>query len=245
MGSEESNGAERRLAELADERERLLESERRARAEAERTSRMKDELLARLSHELRTPLTAILGWTHLMRIRPPTSEELAKGLEIVERNARVQMQLIDALLDVSRVADTAAAQFQPVDLRGVRVLVVDDQPDACELVERVLEECGAWVASATSGQGALERLSEARPDVLLTDIAMPEMDGYELLRRVRSVADPGLQRVPAVAMTAFARPEDRLRALQAGFQVHVAKPLEPSELVATVASVAGRAHPPV
>jgi CheY-like chemotaxis protein len=83
-------------------------------------------------------------------------------------------------------------------------------------------------------------LPEARPDVLITDIGMPEMDGYELLRRVRALQDAALQRIPAIAMTAFARTEDRTRALHSGFQVHIAKPVEPSELVATVASVTGR-----
>jgi PAS domain S-box-containing protein len=408
--------AERQLREAqerhAAERERLLEAERSARAEAERASRMKDEFLATLSHELRTPLTSILGWAHLMRIRPPTSEELAKGLEIVERNARVQTQLIEDLLDMNRITsgklrldvkplmpvalieaaletvrpaadakairvecaldpvagpipgdparlqqvawnllnnaikftppggtvrvvlrpadahvemsvsdngvgmdprflehvferfrqadssttrefgglglglaivkqlvelhggtvsaasagpgqgstfsvllpladvrvrgeparheDGSPPEFQAVDLRGVRVLAVDDQRDACELVERVLEECGAWVVTAPGGQSALELLPEARPDVLIADIGMPDMDGYELLRRVRALQDAGLQRIPAIAMTAFARTEDRTRALHSGFQVHIAKPVEPSELVATVASVTGR-----
>ena len=231
-----------------DIEERLKEAERKLRdaelrlREAERASRMKDELLATLSHALRTPLTSILGWAYLMRIRPPTSDELAKGLEIVERNARLQTQLIEDLLDKDRMRqDAAPSEFQAVDLRGVRVLAVDDQRDACELVERVLEECGAWVVTAPGGQSALELLPEARPDLLITDIGMPGMDGYELLRRVRDFRDASLQGIPAIAMTAFARSGDRSRALSSGFQVHIAKPVEPSELVATVASVTGRA----
>jgi CheY-like chemotaxis protein len=141
----------------------------------------------------------------------------------------------------TRPEDGASPEFHAVDLRGVRVLVVDDQRDACELVERVLEECGAWVVTAPGGQVALDVLPEARPNVLISDIGMPGMDGYELLRRVRELEDASLQRVPAIAMTAFARSEDRTRALRSGFQVHISKPVEPSELVATVASVTGKA----
>lgn len=407
---------EEALQQLASERERLLDSERAARAEAERASRMKDEFLATLSHELRTPLSSILGWAHLMRSRTPSPAELVKGLEIVERNARVQTQLIEDLLDMSRITsgklrldvqpvmpvtfieaaletvrpaadakdirlecmldpaagpvsgdparlqqvawnllnnaikftrkggkvrvilervnshvelsvadngvgiepqfldhvferfrqadssttrtfgglglglsivkqlvdlhggsvsvaspgagkgatftvtlpvsavhlpappgrihprypDASAVKFQVVDLAGVTVLAVDDQPDAGELVSRVLAECGARVLTAQSGVEALEALRQERPDVLLTDIGMPEMDGYELLRRVRGLDDAALRRTPAIAMTAFARSEDRTRALRSGFQVHISKPVEPNELIATVASVTGR-----
>ena len=403
-------------AAVAIDNARLLESERAARAEAERASRMKDEFLATLSHELRTPLGAILGWAHLMRARPPTPEDLAKGLETIERNARVQTQLIEDLLDMSRItsgklrldiqpvmpttfiepaletvrpaaeakgirlqrvldedagpvsgdparlqqviwnlvnnalkftprggrvqivlarvnshveisvtdngagidprflehvferfrqADSTttrthgglglglsivkhlvelhggivraesegegkgatfrvhlplaavhksapqdarahprsspvAMDFKPVDLKGIRVLVVDDQPDACDLVSRVLGGCGAEVSTASSAREALEALEATPPDVLVSDIGMPEMDGYELIRRIRALDPSRGGRTPAIAMTAFARSEDRTRALHAGFQVHVAKPVEPSELIATVASVVAR-----
>ena len=244
----EDIGAAREALRRSEERESRLKE---LLAEAERASRSKDELLATLSHDLRTPLTSILGWAHLMRIRPPTSDELAKGLEIVERNARVQTQLIEAALATIRAPAGAVAEphppavtpteFHAVDLRGLKVLVVDDQADACELVERVMEECGAWAVSAADGERALALLVEHRPDLLITDIGMPVMDGYELLRRVRALEDPGLQRLPAIAMTAFASSEDRTHALHAGFQVHIPKPVEPSELVATVASVTRRA----
>ena len=403
----------------AREREQLLESERHARGEAERASRTKDEFLATLSHELRTPVSSILGWAHLLRARPPSPADLARGLEIIERNARLQTQLIEDLLDMSRItsgklrldvqpvhpitfveaaletvrpaaeakeirlartldphagpvsgdparlqqviwnllnnaikftprggkvhvvlsrvsshieisvadsglgiepeflshvferfrqadgsttrsygglglglsivkqlvelhggsvhaqsegsgkgstftvslplsvmqapspsegtrrhpsaAPPAALDFRPVDLTGIHVLVVDDQPDACELVARVLGECNATVRTATRAVDALALLKEMKADVLVSDIGMPEMDGYELIRAIRGAEDPQVRRMPAVAMTAFARSEDRTRALHAGFQVHVAKPVEPSELVATVASVTGRA----
>ncbi len=404
----------------AVEREKLLESERHARSQAERAGRMKDEFLATLSHELRTPLSAILGWAHLMRARPLGPEEFAKGLETIERNARLQTQLIEDLLDMSRIisgklrldvqsvfpvsaieaaietvrpaaeargirltstldpgagpvsgdparlqqvvwnllnnaikfterdgrvrvllervdsqveisvtdngtgippeflthvferfrqadssttrtfgglglglaivkqlvelhggtvradsegagrgatftvslpvssvrsgpreerahprapANIEAAAFVPTDLGGLRILVVDDQPDACELVARMLGECGAHVRTASSGELALRLHGDDPADLIVSDIGMPGMDGYELIREVRRVDAARGRTTPAIAMTAFARSQDRTRALQAGFQFHLAKPVEPAELMATVASVAGRTGP--
>ena len=412
--------AEDGVRKAADERKLLLESERAARAGAERANRMKDEFLATLSHELRTPLSSILGWAHLLRSRPPSAEELHKGLETIERNARVQTQLIEDLLDMSRitsgkvrldvqpvlpasfieaavetvrpaaeakgirlgtmldpsagpvsgdpgrlqqviwnlvnnaikftpsngrvqvvlervdshieisVADTGvgiepqfldhvferfrqadasstrhfgglglglsivrhlvelhggtvrahsagigkgstftvhlplaavqrpsqspprqhpaaqpsgAPDFKPVDLAGLKVLVVDDQQDARELVARMLQECGAQVVMAGGAEEALRLVEQERPQVLVSDIGMPEVDGFELLKRIRALGESRGGRVPAIALTAFARSEDRTRALQRGFQVHVSKPVEAAELIATVASVAGRTLP--
>ena len=400
---------------LEEERKQLLESERAARAAAERASRMKDDFLATLSHELRTPLGAILGWSQLLRTGTLDQENLVKGLETIERNARVQTQLIEDLLDMSRitsgkvrldiqpvdpatvveaaietvapsaeakgisisrvldpeagtisgdpgrlqqmvwnllsnaikftakggkvqvvlqrvnshieisVADTGAgidAEFLPriferfsqadgsstrtygglglglaivkhlvelhggsiaarsaglgrgstftlqlplsvvqldakgrvhprsmphapmgmrtLDLSGVKVLMVDDEPDGRELVKRVLSECGAVVETAASAQEALSYLESDWPHVIVTDIGMPQMDGYELLRNVRALQRASGRYLPAVALTAFARSEDRIRALNAGFALHLSKPVEPSELIATVASVAKR-----
>ncbi|MEO5676865.1 MAG: ATP-binding protein [Usitatibacter sp.] len=402
----------------AEERSQLLESERHARAGAERANRMKDEFLATLSHELRTPLSAILGWAHLLRSRPVGEAEMKKGLETIERNARMQTQLIEDLLDMSRitsgkirldvqplmpstfiesaletvrpaadakgvrldstldpsagpvsgdpgrlqqvvwnlltnaikftpkggrvqvtlervnshvemsVADTGAgiapefvehvferfrqadssttrqfgglglglaivrnlielhggtvharsagigkgatftvhlpltavhrtegavprehpralqvvlgADFKVVDLSGVSVVVVDDQPDARELVARILSECGAQVFIADGAETALALVESEHPHVLVSDIGMPEVDGYELLKRIRALGPERGGSVPAIALTAFARSEDRTRALRRGFQVHVSKPVEAAELIATVASVAGR-----
>jgi PAS domain S-box-containing protein len=405
----------------AEERQVLLDSERMARGEAERMSTVKDEFLATLSHELRTPLNAILGWSQILR-NGKGRQDVLRGLEVIERNARAQTQLIEDLLDMSRitsgtlrldvqpvspvtfveaaietlkpafdakgirletfldpstgpiagdpgrlqqvvwnllsngvkftpkggkvqlvlqrvnsqieiqVADTGAgirpeflpylferfrqgdhsttrkhgglglglsivkslvelhgggveavspgegqgttvtvslpllAVYQQADaggrvhpgseapsqapaapsreLEGIRVLVVDDQPDARDLLTRVLEDGGAEVVAASSGEEALARIAEQAPDVLLSDIGMPEMDGFELLRRVRRLSPAPVGRTPAIALTAFSRSEDRTRALRAGFVVHVTKPVDPSELVATVASVAGRLTPP-
>ena len=401
----------------AVEREALLESERAARSTAERMSELKDEFLATLSHELRTPLNAILGWSQVLQNAPKDELDTRQGLEAIERNARVQTQLIDDLLDMSRITsgklrldvqplqpvsfveaavetvtpaadakgirlermlDPAAGpisgdpgrlqqvvwnllsnaiKFTPKDgrvqvllervnshieisvadtgvgikpefiphlferfrqgdasttrkygglglglsivknlvelhggtvrvksagqdqgttvtvylpltvvhrstgigerlhprspnltapgvgdqeLAGLTVLVVDDQPDARDLVRRVLEDCAAHVLTAGTVDEALALVERRKPDVLISDIGMPGADGFELLRRLRTLGSDRGGKVPAIALTAFARSEDRTRALRAGFLVHVSKPVDPSELVATVASVAGR-----
>ena len=400
----------------AEDRKTLLESEREARSAAERMSEMKGEFLATLSHELRTPLNAIVGWAQILRTRPASQEQLAKGLETIERNARLQAELIEDLLDMSRitsgklrldiqrlhparaveaavetvqtaadakgirlekfidpsagpisgdpgrlqqvmwnllsnaikftprggkvqvvlqrvnshvelsVADTGCgvkpefmphlferfrqgdpattrshgglglglsivkslvelhggtvsahspgehrgttvtvhlplsvllhsdaterthpralppepADFVTMELAGLTVLVVDDQADARELIKCVLEDCSAVVLTAASADEAVALTAAQRPHVLISDIGLPGTDGYELLRRVRELGPSRGGAVPAIALTAFARSEDRTRALRAGFHVHVAKPVDPSELVATVAAVAGR-----
>ncbi|CAN5834768.1 hypothetical protein BH18ACI5_BH18ACI5_04920 [soil metagenome] len=419
-GMEEDNARLYEAAQrAAEERKMLLESERAARTAAERMSEMKDEFLATLSHELRTPLNAILGWCQILRRGSRDAADLLRGLETIERNARVQTQLIEDLLDMSRITsgklrldiqplspasfieasldtvrpaadakgirlvkvldpsagpisgdpgrlqqvvwnllsnaikftprdgkvqvvlqrvnshieisvadtgvginpefiphlferfrqgdasttrkfgglglglsivknmvelhggtiavkspgeglgttvtvllpvsvvfrnastsddhhprsanDTSAPFLPAAELSGLKILVVDDQPDARDLVKRVLEDCSATVVTAARTDDALRLVEEERPDVLITDIGMPDADGFELLRRVREMGSERGGRVPAIALTAFARSEDRTRALRAGFLVHVSKPVDPSELVATVASVARRA----
>ncbi|HEY0008939.1 MAG TPA: PAS domain S-box protein [Tepidisphaeraceae bacterium] len=402
----------------AEEREHLLASERTARAEAERASRMKDEFLATLSHELRTPLNAILGWSQIIQKEEKLSEDVAQGLEIIERNARAQAQIIEDLLDMSRIiSGKVRLEVQPLDLagivqasvetakpttdakgvrlqtiidpledfaingdanrlqqvlwnllanaikftprngsirvllrraashveicvsdtgegikpeflpyvfdrfrqadasitrrhgglglglsivrqlvelhggsvsvqskglgqgatfivslplaiashesepepqhppsipasrpvptpgpcteiRGVRALVVDDEPDARALVRRLLEDCEAVVTMAGSAEEAVRLLKENPFDVLVSDIGMPDEDGYALIRRVRALDPVGGGDIPAIALTAYAREEDRAKALAAGFQTHVAKPLEPAELIHTIAALA-------
>jgi PAS domain S-box-containing protein len=401
----------------AEERRALLDSERAARTAAERMSEVKDEFLATLSHELRTPLNAIVGWAHLLRTGSRSEKDVQKGLDTIERNARMQTQLIEDLLDMSRitsgklrldiqpvqpvtfieaaidtvrpaadakeikiqtlldptagplsgdparlqqvvwnllsnaikftpkggkvqvlleqvnshveitVADTGmgvrseviphlferfrqadssstrqqgglglglsivkslvelhggsisvtsagegkgttamvqlpvlaanrrardasrqhpktptrlAAPIVPTELSGLTILVVDDQNDARDLIRRILEDSGALVLTAASATEALSLVEAHAPHVLISDIGMPSTDGFELLKRVRALGADHGGRVPAIALTAFARSEDRTRALRAGFIVHVAKPVDPSELIATVASVAGR-----
>jgi signal transduction histidine kinase len=394
-----------------NERRRLLEREQRARRDAQAANRAKDEFLATLSHELRTPLNAILGWTQLLASGQLTEQTARRAVEIIERNTRLQAQLIDDLLDISRIItgklrldlkpvtvrsildaslDTAlpaaaaksialvresgssqdaifgdparmqqviwnllsnAIKFTPqggtvtlsetreggmvvltvtdtgigiepqflphvfdrfrqqdpastrkhgglglglsivrhiVELHGgtieahsegvqrgstfrvkvplspmasedptpngpqprgsladlplldgIRVLVVDNEPDARGLVSAILESRGAEVTAVESAAEALEEIRKHRPDVLLSDIAMPGEDGYALIRKVRLAASAPL--LPAAAVTAFATAGDRAEALDAGYQAHLAKPIEPSELTAVVAALARRA----
>lgn len=401
----------------AAERETLLANERAARSEAERMSEMKDEFLATLSHELRTPLNAILGWSQMLQHGIHSEADLRKGLNTIERNARVQAQLIEDLLDMSRITSgkvrldvqsvepasfieaametvrpaadakgialtvrlapdagpvsgdpgrlqqiiwnllsnaikftprggkvelvlervsshieisvtdtgvgikphflahvferfrqadgsttrrygglglglaivkslvemhggtvlanslgenrgatftvhlplmavredasgdmqphsssrkTSSTAFQAADLSAVKVLVVDDEADARELIKLALIECNAEVLTAGSAEEAVLLVEKERPHILVSDIGMPDVDGFELLRRVRALGSARGGTVPAIALTAFARSEDRTRALHAGFLVHVSKPVEPSELVATVANIAWR-----
>jgi hypothetical protein len=404
----------------AEEREKLLQSERAAREEAERAGRLKDEFLGTLSHELRTPLNAILGWSQLIRRGVDDKDTVHEGVSVIERNARAQVQLIEDLLDLSRiisgklrldvqtidaasfvnaaietimpaaqargiciqkildhqagpisgdgsrlqqvlwnllsnaikftpkggrvkvlidrvnshieisVSDTGQginAEFLPhvferfrqadgsstrahgglgiglaivkhlvelhggtvdaksagegqgstftialplavvqrraadetrvhprvpakwtmdyelASLAGLTVMVVDDDPDARDLIQRVLEECHATVITAGSADEAMKLLEHSKPHVLVSDIGMPQVDGYEFLKQVRLQGVHDGQRLPAIALTALARSEDRTRALMAGYLMHVSKPVEPQELVATIASVAGRTGP--
>jgi PAS domain S-box-containing protein len=394
------------------ERARLLESERAARAQAEHANLLKDQFLATISHELRTPLSAILGWMHMLRTGMLPADKRERALDSVERNAKVQAQLIEDLLDVSRiisnklelekeptdlaavvaagvetvrptaegkgvrlaitldfpcrilgdahrlqqvvwnllsnavkftpagglvalsversgdcveiaVTDTGAgisaaflphvferfrqaeggsarklgglglglsivrhvveahgggvratsdgpgtgATFTvrlpilrpareeprsdpalqllrepPAALAGARVLVVDDDEDTRELVRMLLARCRVQVVVACDAAEAYGALQRERPDVLISDISMPGEDGYQLIQKVRALpADRG-GRTSAVALTAYARSEDRTRALLAGFQNHVTKPIEPGELLAAVASLVTRAE---
>jgi len=125
-----------------------------------------------------------------------------------------------------------------LNLKGIRVLVVDDEADARETLREILEHCNAEVLTAASAEEALDVLPRWRPDVLLSDIGMPDEDGYQLIRRVRALPAEDGGHIPAAALTAFARGEDRRRALRAGFQMHVSKPVEVQELAAVVASLA-------
>jgi CheY-like chemotaxis protein len=124
-------------------------------------------------------------------------------------------------------------------LEGVHVLVVDDEPDARDVTAKILAFAGASVAVAASAVEGLEAFKAGRPDILVSDIGMPERDGYWLLREVRALPPPAGS-VPAVALTAYAHPEDTERALHAGFQKHIAKPAPPDALVEAVAALAGR-----
>lgn len=403
--------AVRKQAEL--ERARLLVREQSARAEAEAANRNKDEFLATLSHELRTPLTAILGWSHLMRSNGLNHDEFNRGLDTIERNARSQSQLIDDLLDVSRIitgklqiertsvdlskvieaafdsirpgAEAKSIRFEtalngcgcrvlgdstrlqqifwnlfsnavkftpkggqvnvsvsPVDARvnvsvtdtgigidpdfvpfifdrfrqadgsttrehgglglglaivrhlvelhegrvyvesggknlgstftialpvarsagahengrsvladgddvqafsasvllsGVKVLVVDDEADSRDLLMTILKQCGSDVRCSESVADAMQIFHEWNPDLLVSDIGLPNEDGYSLIRKLRELESDHARRIPAMALTAYATDEDRLQALSAGFQIHVPKPIEPENFVISLVSI--------
>ncbi|MGH7985192.1 MAG: hybrid sensor histidine kinase/response regulator, partial [Candidatus Binataceae bacterium] len=396
------------------EREELLRREQAARRQAEEANRLKDEFLATVSHELRNPLSAITGWAHLLRMGRLDPPRTTRAIDAIARNARAQAQLVDDLLDVSRIiggkmrlnprrlelketvenaivavrpaaeakgirleimidpaagllagdpdrlqqvlwnllsnaikftpaggsvrfeAKRAASHFEitvaddgigisaemlpfvfdrfrqadsasnrkfgglglglaivrhlvemhggtvnaysegegkgavfsvrlPLTMRiaaldadepdsalapdelpaaaglhGVRVLVVDDEADTREMIAEILREAQAEVATAGSSTEALELVNQWRPDVLIADIAMPGEDGYALISQLRARPSRNGGRIPAAALTAYARVEDRMRALSAGFNLHLAKPVQPAELLAVVASLVQR-----
>ena len=159
-----------------------------------------------------------------------TSEGVGKGARFVVRLP----------LRVAEKSTHPAAELPAPSLEGVSVLVVDDDADTRDLVRMVLSQRGADVYTAGSADEALALVEERRPEILLSDIAMPGEDGYELIRRVRALGAARGGHVKAAALTAYARTEDRLRALWAGFETHVPKPVQPNELAAVVASLAGR-----
>jgi signal transduction histidine kinase len=133
-----------------------------------------------------------------------------------------------------------ARSDEPRSLKDVRVLAVDDEPDARHLIRRILQDCGAHVLIAGSAAQALEVVAKEPLDVIVSDIGMPQCDGYELMQKIRLLPPQKGGIVPSIALTAFARSDDRRRAMLAGFDMHVAKPVEPAELCAMVARLAGR-----
>jgi PAS domain S-box-containing protein len=137
-------------------------------------------------------------------------------------------------------ADTGERLVCPPELEGLHVLFVDDEEDARALLTTILESCGARVTAVGSAREALDELGREKFDVLLSDIGMPGEDGYWLIKRVRKLPPERGGRTPAAALTAYARAKDRLRVLRSGYQMHVPKPVEPAELVAVVANLAGR-----
>lgn len=397
-----------------EDRAELFKREQAARAEAEKASRLKDEFLATLSHELRTPLNAVIGWSRMLGSGRLDRESSKHALEVIERNAWAQRQIIEDILDVSRVItgklqlnlspvdlvtvmDAAldavrpameakeikietiidaslrmisgdadrlqqvvwnilsnAAKFTPnggsveisvsqnathvlvqvkdngpgiepdflphvferfrqadgsttrthgglglglaivrhlvelhggtiavenrdsghgaivtirlplpsgelrpetlagadsvfketpseqPNLEGLQILIVDDETDALDLITVELAQHGAKVTGVTNAEDALKALAEGEFDLLISDIGMPRIDGYELIRQIRKQEEGKDKRIPAVALTAYARVQDRMQAIMAGFSTHVAKPVEANELVTVVAGLAGR-----
>lgn len=399
--------AETERERLLEERSALLAAEQAARVEAEHANRLKDEFLATVSHELRTPLTAITGWIELYQASDKGPERTAKTLDTIERNARSLRQLVDDILDVSRImsgkmeilvapvrvdaaveaaieavrpaaiakdirlqqtldtkavitgdaqriqqvvwnllsnavkftpkhgrvqviverrdssvaitvadngqgihpdfvphvfdrfrqadagitrrhgglglglaivkqlvelhggtvscesggpgtgavfrvllpvalsrdainlrdADAPASVPCPPELTGLRVLVVEDEEDTRELLRELLGGCGMVVQAASSVAEAMELFQLHRPELVISDIGMPDQDGYTFVRWLRALPATEGRRVPAIALTAFARSEDRTAALRAGFRAHIPKPLDVAELLAVMASL--------
>ncbi len=403
---------ERKAAEA--ERDRLLQLEQAARTEAETANRIKDEFLAVLSHELRSPLNPILGWARLLQTREFQPAEIKKAIATIERNAKLQAQLIEDLLDVSRILQgklnlnmfpvnlvlvieagletvrlaaeakeiqiqtrldasvgkvlgdsgrlqqviwnllsnavkftpeggKIAIQLERIDTQaqitisdtgkgispdflphvfeyfrqadstttrrfgglglglaivrhlielhggmiwaeslgegqgaiftvrlplikkdltpkqqinidalnasstteiftGIQILVVDDDDDTREFHTFVLEQAGASIIAVASAKEALQVLAESEPDIMLSDIAMPEIDGYMLMRQVKTLQAKQAKQIPAIALTAYAGEINQQQALESGFQRHLSKPIEPEELVKAIATLIGRSE---
>lgn len=230
------------MSPVSDESGQQLIRERAARAAAEQACRERNQLLASLSHDLRTPVTAILMWIDVLRRQPG---ELTRGLQAIERSARAQTRILDELLTRLSAEEPAPAPETPPpapasDLGGIKVLVVEDEPDVRELLRWLLESNHAVVCTASSVDEALVLLAKERPDVVISDIGMPNRDGFSLIRAIRGLDARDGGQTPAVALTAFAHPKDRTRALLAGYQFHIPKPIDPAELLAALATLSAR-----
>jgi len=152
----------------------------------------------------------------------------------------VKLPLMLADLREGAIARPQGQTPDVTSLAGARIVVVDDDPIAVELIKEVLVRAGGEVIECRTPDEALREVAQRRPDVLVSDIEMPGQDGYSLIRKVRSLDPEHGGKMPAVALTAFGRPEDRIRSLKAGFNIHLTKPVDPAELTVIVASVIGR-----
>jgi len=181
---------------------------------------------------------------HLVELHGGTVEASSAG-EGAGSTLRVKLPLMivhPQATDVERVHPHASrvATIMVPDLRGVRLLAVDDDRDALKLVSEIIEATGAEVLTADSAEQALTLLEANKIDVLVADLGMPHVDGFELIARIRKSPNEAIRRIPATALTAYARSEDRARAMRSGFQLHLSKPIDPSELMAAIASLANR-----
>jgi CheY-like chemotaxis protein len=152
-------------------------------------------------------------------------------------HAAAQNAPIETATPAAGTAQTAAAR---ADLRDLRALVVDDEADSLEMLTKLLTGHGMEVRACNSAAAALAELSRFKPDVLISDIGLPETDGYDLIRQVRALPPEQGGQVPAIALTAYAGTPDRVRAFSAGYQAHVAKPVEPLELTLVIATLTNR-----
>jgi CheY-like chemotaxis protein/anti-sigma regulatory factor (Ser/Thr protein kinase) len=170
-----------------------------------------------------------------------TAENRAEGtgavftLRLPLPTGELRAETLASAASVFKETDT-----EPANLEGLRLLVVDDENDALDLIAMELTQHGAQVKGVNSATDALALLGQCKFDVLISDIGMPDIDGHDLIRRVRKSESAQVRAIPAVALTAYARVQDRMRAILAGYNTHVPKPVEASELVTIVASLAGR-----
>jgi signal transduction histidine kinase/ActR/RegA family two-component response regulator len=157
---------------------------------------------------------------------------------------KLPMMIVHSLRDeeprVHPRAESAAINVAAADLHGIHVLAVDDEPDALALVSEALEAVGARITTAPSAERALDALATELPDVVVADLGMPRMDGFQFIDRLRHHPNQQVREIPAAALTAYARSEDRMKAMRAGFQIHLAKPIDPAELITTIAALAKR-----
>ena len=173
---------------------------------------------------------------------PHAMAALGIGEALRQSEARFRLMADCDVRPPDRVV-AAAGTEDVLDLSDVRVLVIDDEPDSRNLLKRMLEQRHAAVQTGESVVDALAALARSPFHVVVSDIGMPDQDGYDLVRQLRSLPGKAAS-TPAIAVTAFARAEDRRRALGAGFQRHIAKPVDPAELLAAVATMSGRARRP-
>ncbi len=184
---------------------------------------------------------------HLTEMHGGTIEAASDG-EGKGSTFRVKLPLLivhaEPHLGLRREHPHAAAAQTPAlelgDLAGIAVLAVDDDVDALRLLSDILEAAGASVITVNSAEGALVKLQSERPMVLVSDLGMPGMDGFDLIKQVRQLADPELRAIPAAALTAYARSGDRAKSMRCGFEMHLAKPIDPAELIAAVGALARR-----
>jgi len=229
-----------------DDLARALERERGLRAATEETCRMKEGFLATVLDDLQSPIQAVAAWANHLRQQVVADSEAAEALEAIERNARTQYRIIADLLDLSRLAGGASGEARPQArksadeplLFGVRVMVVDDDPAARETMVKVLEIAGADTKTAGSSAEALDALAAFRPDVLLSDVHMRGRDGLSLIRALRALPAEKGGCLRAAGLTQASHPEEGPRAVAAGYDAQLAKPVQAVALLATVARLA-------
>jgi CheY-like chemotaxis protein len=205
-----------------------------------------DHTRAAFVHELRTPLNAILAWAQMLT--PDLDDaEVRHGLDVIVRSARRQARLLDDLASgaTTLVEELADRTAEPVpDLKGVSILVVDDDEASREGTARILTGAGAVVDPLSSAADTLACLRRHHADVVVSDLTMPSMDGYDLVTAMRADPSTRVRQTPAIALSALTSSRARQRAYRAGFQLQLVKPVEAAELCLAVASVICRAGMP-